>query len=113
MLFARRGGGKGLKKAFEDTLRTRQLLLLRFSSSASFSSSKSRSSDDDAANTKDSTFRYQKLFDYETKRKTPWKKLTSEYVSVVELSEESWWTEAKVPENRTGSVACTLGSGDD
>ena len=86
MLFARRGGGKGLKNAFEDTLRTRQLLLLRFSSSASFSSSKSRSSDDDAANTKDS-FRYQKLFDYETPRKTPWKKLTSDYVSVVELSE--------------------------
>ena len=86
MLFARRGGGKGLKNAFEDTLRTRQLLLLHFSSSASFSSSKSRSSDDDAANTKDSTFRYQKLFDYETKRKTQWKKLTSDYVSVVELS---------------------------
>lgn len=87
MLFARRGGGKGLKNAFEDTLRTRQLLLLHFSSSASFSSSKSRSSDDDdAANTKDA-FRYQKLFDYETKRTTPWKKLTSEYVSVVELSE--------------------------
>ena len=84
MLFARRGVGKGLKNAFEDILRTQQVL--RFSSSAFFSSSKSSRSDD-AANNKDSTFRYQKLFDYETPRKTPWKKLTSDYVSVVELSE--------------------------
>ena len=85
MLFARRGVGKGLKNAFEDILRTQQVL--RFSSSASFFSSSKSSSDDDAANNKDSTFRYQKLFDYETPRKTPWKKLTSDYVSVVELSE--------------------------
>lgn len=84
MLFARRGVGKGLKNAFEDILRTQQVL--RFSSSTFFSSSKSSRSDD-AANNKDSTFRYQKLFDYETPRKTPWKKLTSDYVSVVELSE--------------------------
>ena len=85
MLFARRGVGKGLKTAFEDILRTQQVV--RFSSSTFFSfSSKSSRSDDDAANNKDSTFRYQKLFDYETKRKTPWKKLTSDYVSVVELS---------------------------
>ena len=84
MLFARRGVGKGLKNAFEDILRTQQVLC--FSSSAFFSSSKSSRSDD-AANNKDSTFRYQKLFDYETPRKTPWKKLTSDYVSVVELSE--------------------------
>ena len=84
MLFARRGVGKGLKNAFEDILRTQQVL--RFSSSASFFSSSKSSSDDDAANNKDSTFRYQKLFDYETKRETPWKKLTSDYVSVVELS---------------------------
>ena len=86
MLFARRGVGKGLKTAFEDILRTQQVV--RFSSSTFFSfSSKSSRSDDDAANNKDSTFRYQKLFDYETPRKTPWKKLTSDYVSVVELSE--------------------------
>jgi len=86
LIFARRGGGgKGLKNAFEEAVRKQHIL--RFSSSAFFSSSSSKSrSSDDAANTKDASFRYQKLFDYETPRATPWKKLTSDYVSVVELS---------------------------
>ena len=55
------------------------------------SSSSSSKESDEGANAKNNNgafFRYQKLFEYEKPRETPWKRITSDFVSVVKYGPE-------------------------
>ena len=56
--------------------------------SSSSSSSKESDEGTNAKNNNGAFFRYQKLFEYEKPRETPWKRITSDFVSVVKYGPE-------------------------
>ena len=65
--------------------------VLPTSATASTIASQRRSFSSSSATLKENqndSFRYQKLFEYEKPRETPWKKLTGDFVSVVEYQRE-------------------------